>query len=107
MNVIINAENLYLPDLTKERIMEALSKLEEVLPDSARIRLFLKHDAKDLRATLTVRDQHHNFAYSDHGDKVLTLVRSARAHILKRLRDQKQRRIHHRKSRVRLPHTAA
>jgi ribosome-associated translation inhibitor RaiA len=107
VNVIINSENLYLPESTKTRIMEALGKLEEVLPESARIRLFLKQDAKDLRAVLTVRDHHNNFAYSDHGDKMLALVRSARSHILQRLRNQKQKRIHRRKSRIRLPQNAA
>ena len=104
MNVLINAENIYLSEQTKGRIQEMLIKLEEVLPDDANIRLFLKHDARsDVRAVLTVRDRHHNFAYSVHGDRVLRLVRSARAHVLRCLREQKQKRIHLRKRRKLAP----
>ncbi len=101
MNLLINSENLYLPEQTKERIFDCLSKLEEVSPEGSNVRLFLKHDSKnDLRAVITVRDRHNNFAYSTHGPCLLAIVRSARAHILKRLRDRKQRRLHFRKRRT-------
>ena len=101
MQVLVNSENLHLSEKTRTQICDVLGKLEAMLPISAQVRLFLRHEGRsDIRAVLTVRDQHQSFAYSISGPKLLALVRSARVHLMKSMRDGHQKRTQARKRRL-------
>ena len=92
MKVLINAENINLGPRTKLRMVGMLEELQLALKGDPQVRLFLKKLGKNnYSSTLTVRTYDHDIAYSAKGEKLMPLVRSVESHLLKRIRDQKQR----------------
>lgn len=106
MLLLINAENLDLNDRVKARLQDILEKLQDALPGDPQVRLFLKRIGKnEIRSTLIVRALNHDVAYTSRGEKLIPLVRAAEAHLVRRLRNHKEKIVHARKRRHHHQHT--
>ena len=95
MPMLITAEHFTLNPSLKEKVEAKLSKIENLLPQGAKLRLFLKRDlrkgAHGYQAVLSVHAKQKDIACSERGPHLLTLVSAIQSHFVRSLLAQKRR----------------
>lgn len=105
MPMLITAEHFTLNPSLKEQIEAKLSKIEDLLPPGAKLRLFLKRNLRNgahgYQAVLSVHANQKDLACSEKGPHLLTLVRAIQSHFVRGLLAQKRRLLANRRRQTR------
>ena len=102
MTTIISAEHFDLDPAVRGKLEVMLEKLTHFDSHVSNIRLFLKMIGKQrYEATLVVHSNHKDISYKNEGREILGLVLDLKTHLIRRVINEKERRLVKRTRRAR------
>lgn len=99
MSSLITAEHLNLSPERRAQIESILGKLSTNLGREAQVRIFLKaENSHQFKVILNAHYNHRDYSVAEKGPDLIALVRASKNILLRKLREDKQRRVQLRKS---------